>query len=88
MNVNLPLSSSFTAGDAVRTSSASGGVATGAASEASDKRPAFVVTEAPSGASGVEEIGDEVLRRDDDLGRLVSMAFNLPPPQMPAFLAT
>lgn len=31
------------------------------------------------------EVPDAALSRDDELGRLVSAAFNLPPPPMPEF---
>jgi len=33
------------------------------------------------------EVSEDSLRRDDALGRLVSAAFDLPPPPMPAELA-
>lgn len=33
----------------------------------------------------VAEIPDAALSRDDDLGKLVNAAFNLPPPPMPTF---
>ena len=37
------------------------------------------------GSEPVADVPAEALVRDDDLGRLVSAAFNLPPPPMPAF---
>ena len=33
----------------------------------------------------IAEVPDAALSRDDELGRLVSAAFNLPPPPMPEF---
>ena len=33
----------------------------------------------------IMEIPDSALSRDDELGKLVSAAFNLPPPSMPNF---
>ena len=37
------------------------------------------------GSEPVTKVPDGALRRDDALGRLVSAAFCLPPPPMPAF---
>lgn len=49
-------------------------------------RPALTVTEAlVSGDAAVEAVPESALRRDDELGRLFSAAFSLPPPPMPAF---
>ena len=46
----------------------------------------FTVTEAHvSDLDATEVVPDSALRRDDPLGRLVSAAFSLPPPPMPAF---
>ena len=42
----------------------------------------------PAGLTSSEPVGevpDTALLRDDALGKLVSAAFNLPPPPMPAF---
>ena len=36
-------------------------------------------------AEPVADVPDEVLSRDDALGKLMATAFNLPPPPMPAF---
>ncbi len=36
-------------------------------------------------AEPVGEVPDAALSRDDDLGKLVNAAFNLPPPPMPSF---
>ena len=33
----------------------------------------------------VADVPDEALSRDDELGKLMSTAFNLPPPPMPTF---
>ena len=49
-------------------------------------RPALTISEALSSeADAVEAVPADALRRDDDLGRLFSAAFNLPPPPMPSF---
>ena len=46
----------------------------------------FTVTEAHvPDLDATEIVPDSALRRDDPLGRLVSAAFSLPPPPMPAF---
>ena len=50
-------------------------------------KPAFTITK---GAASTEEISaaaitEKELARDDELGKLVSAAFNLPPPPMPSF---
>ena len=37
------------------------------------------------GSEPVAEVPDSALTRDDELGRLVSSAFNFPPPAMPEF---
>ena len=37
-------------------------------------------------AEPVTEVPDEALLRDDALGKLMSTAFNLPPPPMPSFV--
>ena len=37
------------------------------------------------GSEPVADVPESALLRDDDLGRLVASAFNLPPPPMPAF---
>ena len=34
----------------------------------------------------VADVSDAALRRDDELGKLVNAAFNLPPPAMPSFV--
>ena len=39
-----------------------------------------------SSAEPTAKVTDAELRRDDALGMLISAAFNLPPPQMPAFM--
>ena len=45
------------------------------------------VTTAPASPEDIAaaEIPESALSRDDDLGKLVGGAFNLPPPAMPAF---
>ena len=50
--------------------------------------PAFTITNAAASPEDVEAatIPESALSRDDDLGKLVSAAFNLPPPPMPNFL--
>ena len=50
--------------------------------------PAFTITNAAASPEAVEAatIPESALSRDDDLGKLVSAAFNLPPPPMPNFL--
>ena len=37
------------------------------------------------GSEPIAEVPDSALPRDDELGRLVSSAFNFPPPAMPEF---
>ena len=65
----------------------SGAAAAGKSAGAS--RPTLTITEARVEAgSSVEAVPDEALRRDDELGRLFSAAFTLPPPPMPAFPAS
>ena len=48
----------------------------------------LTITEAVASPEDVEAatIPESALSRDDDLGKLVSAAFNLPPPPMPNFL--
>ena len=61
------------------------------AAQSATSRPALVITEARAdaleGAGAVEEVPASALRRDDALGRLLSAAFALPAPPMPAFPA-
>ena len=47
----------------------------------------FTITSSAAAPEDVEAaaIPESALSRDDDLGRLVSAAFNLPPPPMPDF---
>ena len=49
--------------------------------------PALTITQAPASPDDIAaaSIPDSALTRDDDLGLLVSSAFNLPAPPMPAF---
>ncbi len=64
----------------------SGGEAKGANREAKDAvvftsaRPTSLASSEP-----VADVSDAALRRDDELGKLVGAAFNLPPPAMPSF---
>ena len=54
-----------------------------------ETRDAVTITNAPSGLASAEpvaDIPDAALSRDDALGKLVSAAFSLPPPPMPAFV--
>ena len=55
----------------------------------SPSRPALVITEARadalSGLDAADEVPSSALLRDDPLGKLLSAAFNLPAPPMPAF---
>ena len=48
----------------------------------------LTITEAMASPEDVEAaaIPESVLSRDDDLGKLMDKAFNLPPPPMPTFL--
>ncbi len=49
---------------------------------------AVTITNAPRGVSSAEpvfDVPDSALSRDDALGKLVTAAFNLPPPPMPDF---
>ena len=51
-------------------------------------RGAVTFTNAPAALASAEpvaDVSDAALSRDDALGKLVSSAFNLPPPPMPAF---
>lgn len=83
MNVNLPLKGFSDVTNAAQAAAVP--PAPARPSGSGTARPALMVTESPSGAAGVEEIPDSALRRDDDLGKLFSAAFTLPPPPMPAF---
>ena len=54
-----------------------------------EARDTVTITNAPSGLASAEpvaDIPDAALSRDDALGKLISAAFNLPPPPMPAFV--
>lgn len=66
------------------------GVDAGLAAQDAQKpgTPAFTITKAAASPEDVEAatIPESALSRDDDLGKLVSAAFNLPPPPMPNFL--
>ena len=48
----------------------------------------LTITEAVASREDVEAaaIPESALSRDDDLGKLMNKAFNLPPPPMPTFL--
>ena len=67
-----------------------GEVKQAAADETKVSRPTSNVTigeglsDLPS-AEPVADVPASALTRDDDLGKLVGAAFNLPPPPMPAF---
>ncbi len=53
-----------------------------------ETKGAVTITNAPIGISSAEpviDVPDSALSRDDALGKLVSAAFNLQPPPMPAF---
>ena len=52
-------------------------------------RPAFTITNSVASPEDISAatIPDEALLRDDDLGKLVNAAFDLPPPPMPAFVS-
>lgn len=57
-------------------------------SQASRSISNLTIGDGPIGLSSAEPtaaVPDAALRRDDDLGKLVSSAFSLPPPQMPVF---
>ena len=59
---------------------------TGAASKPRETTSGLTVTETRvSDLDATEAVPDSALDRDDPLGRLVSSAFSLPPPPMPAF---
>jgi len=66
------------------------GVDAGLAAQDAQKpgAPVFTITEAVASPEDVEAaaIPESALSRDDDLGKLVTTAFNLPPPPMPNFL--
>ena len=68
------------------------GVGAGVEPKGADVKPvsrgAVTFTSAPTGLASAEpvaDVSDAALNRDDALGKLVSSAFNLPPPPMPAF---
>lgn len=42
--------------------------------------------DALQGSEPIANVPDAELTRDDDLGKLMKAAFNLPPPPMPAFV--
>ena len=52
--------------------------------------PSLTITEAPTSPEDITAatLPDTALSRDDDLGLLVTSAFTLPPPPMPAFPAS
>lgn len=54
---------------------------------AASATPDLTITQAPASAEDIAAaaIPDSALTRDDDLGQLVSFAFNLPAPPMPSF---
>lgn len=62
----------------------------GAAAEKKNALPSggLTITEGVASAEDVQAAGipEDALVRDDALGRLMSQAFNLPPPQMPSFI--
>ncbi|MBR4189779.1 MAG: hypothetical protein IKQ55_07440 [Kiritimatiellae bacterium] len=68
-----------------------GQVGTPAAPAASDEAraalPLFTVTRGAASPEDIQaaNLPPDTLSRDDDLGRLVSAVFNLPPPPMPNF---
>lgn len=73
---------------------ASGAADVGAGRDASGGRAAtrlqasLTITRATPSAEEIAAaaIPDSVLTRDDDLGKLIDAAFNLPPPRMPEFV--
>ncbi len=49
-------------------------------------QPSAIISSAAIGeADAITPVPDSALSRDDDLGRLVKAALNLPPPPMPRF---
>jgi len=67
------------------------GVEAGLAAKNAQKADAaapLTITEAAASPEDVEAavIPESALSRDDDLGKLMDKAFNLPPPPMPNFL--
>ena len=91
MEINL--GNSFGGGIGVRPETAGEGVdnarrTTGDAAQVARSRPNLTVGEGRadiSSAEPVADVPDSTLRRDDDLGKLVGAAFNMPPPPMPDF---
>ncbi len=68
------------------------GIADTKAAEATEKKSAFPsgglkITNGAASAEDVQAAGipESALSRDDALGKLMSQAFNLPPPPMPKF---
>ena len=51
--------------------------------------PSLTITEAPTSPEDITAatLPDTALSRDDDLGLLITTAFDLPPPPMPTFPA-
>ena len=78
--------------EAAGTKSLDAGFATKAVTEkGADQmvRDAVTITNAPAGlvsAEPVVHVPDDALVRDDALGKLVGVAFSLPPPPMPSFV--
>lgn len=56
----------------------------GAIKNVNTAKPALTVTRADA-TEDVDTVSDDVLRRDDALGKLVSSVYNLPAPPMPDF---
>lgn len=57
--------------------------------KAREAQPLFTVTQGTAAPEDIQaaSLPPDTLSRDDELGRLVSAAFNLPPPPMPEFRA-
>jgi len=67
--------------------SSAGPVPTAGKEAQRDIGPAVTITRAEQGPTeiGISNVPDAALDRNDALGRLISSAFNMPPPPMPAF---
>jgi hypothetical protein len=81
MNISFNPNVSKTAAPEVRPEAAP------AKSSAAPSVPDLTITQAPASLEDIAAatIPESALSRDDDLGRLVSSAFNLPAPPMPSF---
>jgi len=88
MNINTNINANIgTTGEFNVSSAREAGAVTAAQGTNGIEKSAFSITEGRASADEIAAaaIPESALSRDDDLGKIVSAAFNLPPPPMPAF---